>query len=163
MDGIYKFIIILIFFCSCKNNKETHSIEHKFIKYNINVLIDSVESFDMSKYMTKKDIFTIGLIDSITVEDRHNNVNKSKNFIPLKIHSNDILEFKSKYELKLVPRKNHDSNILFVQFCDLQISENKASIIVRKTRGIGMIEDIYFFVKEKNIWVLKKKKMLTMG
>ncbi|NDP27961.1 MAG: hypothetical protein GZ087_11120 [Flavobacterium sp.] len=165
MDGIYKIItlLMLLLFCGCKNKETIISNEKEFIKNNIKTLIDSVESFDMSKYMTKKDVFSIGLIDSIVVENRHFKVNKSKNFVTLKIYPNDIIYFKSKYELKLVPLNNKNTNILFIQFCDFQINENKASIIVRKTRGIGMIENIYFFEKENNIWILKKKKMLTMG
>ena len=163
MDGNYKIIalLVLLIFSSCKNNTTTISKEKEFIENNINILIDSVEHFDMSKYMTKKDDISIGLIDSIVVENRH--FKATKKFSTIKIHPNNVLHYKSKYKLHLVSLNNRDVNVIFIQFCDFQINDNKASIIVRKTRGIGMIENIYFFEKENNIWILKKKKMLSMG
>ena len=165
MNGIYKiiFLISFIIFIGCKNNDNTNSKGKAFIKRNINILIDSVGYFDMSKYLNKKDVFSIALIDSITVEGRHTNGNKSIKYLTFKIHQNDIELFNSKYKLKLVPVKNRATDIVFIQFCDFKINEAKASIIVRQTRASGMIENIFFFEKNNGIWILKKKKMLTIG
>lgn len=170
MDGVYKIVLIFIFitFLGCKKQHNNVSIAKELISTNINILIDSVETFDVSKYKnsqkSKKNAFSIGLIDTVEID---NEILKNKSNVPyyvsLKLNSNDIINFKSEYEVDLVSVDNLRSDILFIKFKNLKIEGKKANIEVKKTRGIGMINAIYFFEKINDKWIFKNKKILNMG
>lgn len=173
MDGKLKIIMLIFLFCCCENkNKNDHKIEDtsfnkkgkEFIIENINFLIDSVERFDMSKVPARekfKDIkiekFKIGLLDSILSK------NNESEFLKFILYKNDLINFKSDYEVSLVKINNYDTKILFVSFSNFRFGENDASIDVKKVIGISMIKNRYYFKKENNKWILKKKQLLSLG
>ena len=75
----------------------------------------------------------------------------------------DLINFKSDYQIKIVKINNYDTNVLFVNFFNFKIKNNKASIEVKKKIGISMVHHKYYFEKENDIWVFKKKVLLGMG
>jgi len=143
-----------------KNQENTRKPEKEFISQTINILLDSLEAFDMStlpRLEKFKDIkiepFTIGLLDTVTKEYNEK----------FKLHQTDIIKFKSNYAIKLVKVNNYDSNILFIKFSNLTLGNNNASIVVKKNIGVAMLKEQFYFIKRNNIWVLEKKKFLGMG
>lgn len=185
MDGKYKIIIILLFIiCSCKKEIKTNKTgmikidnQRVFVAQNINTLIDSVEMFDTSLFPPppskefkdlKVEKITIGLLDSVFSEynDDYNKFNSKNNqykYFTFKLQKCDLVNFKSDYKIKIVKINNDDTKVLFVSFFNLNIVENKASIEVKKKLVIGMIRHKYYFEKENDIWVFKKKVLLGMG
>lgn len=174
MDGKLKILILFCLFWSCKNKNDLDNINKnvlnnktgkEFITQNINFLIDSVERFDMRKIPRPekfKDIkiekFKIGLLDSILIENK-----QGTGFLKFNLDTNNLINFKSEYEINIVKVNNYDINILFVRFSNFKIEKDSASIDVKKTIGISMIKDRYYFKKENNMWIMKKKKWLSMG
>lgn len=170
-------ITFLILFCSCKI-RDDKVIGKELIIQNINVLLDSIECFDTSKMsvtkVSQKDFknykpvkteqITIGLLDSILIEknERLKEINQKK-FLKFNLQKSDLLNFNSDYKINIVKVNNYDNNILFVKFSNFQISEDEASIIVKKNIGISMIKNRYYFKKQNGIWVFKKKEFLGMG
>ena len=74
-----------------------------------------------------------------------------------------MTNFKSKYTIKIVKLNNYDTTILFVRFSNFQINESDANITVKKVIGISMIKERYYFIKQNDIWVFKKKEILGLG
>lgn len=174
MVGKFKIIVVVfILFCSCKKQNDINDIGKDLIKQNINVLLDSVEGFDMStlppspkfkNVKTKK--ITLGLLDSIKINDsyslRKDNF-KSFKYLKFNLQKSDLSNFKSSYTLNLQKKDNLSTDVLSIRFTNFKINENKASIDVTKVIGISMICDRFYFEKENDIWVFKKKVMLMMG
>jgi hypothetical protein len=175
MGGKFKIIGALIFalLCNCKKQMSIENSARELISQNINVLIDSVESFDMSKIQRPKKFrnikvekITVGLLDSILIEKSDLNafVKKSKtNFLQFNIKEDDLINFKANYKINIVKINNYDINVLFIRLSNLTVSEDEASIIVTKVRGISMIKNRYFFKKKKEEWVFIRKEMVSMG
>ncbi len=163
-------VIIFVLFCSCKK-QDSMDIGREFITQNINILIDSINHFDISKMpvseVSRKDFknykpikieqITVGLLDSILIE------NNEKEFLDFNLQKSELINFKSEYEINIVKVNNYDTNVLFVRFSNFQIIENEASINVKMNIGISMIKNRYYFKKENDVWVFKKKKFLGMG
>lgn len=170
MDGKFKIIVILIvaIVCSCKKQVTVENSGRELITQNINVLIDSIEMFDMrlffvpEKYKNvKTEKISIGLLDSIVVENLSNI--KETNFIKFNISEKEIHNYKSNYKIAIVKLNNFDTKVLFVRFSNFEINENNASIVVKKVIGISMIKERYYFIKQNDMWVFKKKEFLGMG
>lgn len=172
MDGKFKIIGIIIFalLCSCKKQENIENSGRELITQNINVLIDSIESFDMSRIQRlekfkniKIEKFTVGILDSIIIENSNFKKIDKNTFLKFNIKKNDLVNFKSSYKINIVKINNYDINVLFVRFSNFQIKEDEASIIVKKNIGISMIKNRYYFKKENGVWVFEKKEFLGMG
>ncbi|RTZ01459.1 hypothetical protein EKM02_05505 [Flavobacterium sp. RSP49] len=175
MDGKLKMIVLMAFvlFCSCKKQNNIKNNGKELIVQNINILIDSVEYFDMSKVPRpekfkniKIEKITVGLLDSILIEkidfNKSKKINKTS-FLQFNIKDSDLVDFRSDYKINIVKINNYDINILFVRFSNLTINENEASVIVTKVIGISMIKNRYYFKNKKGVWVFIRKELLGMG
>ena len=167
-------IIILLFvlfnFYSCKNKITPEKLGKDLISQNINILIDSIERFDMRAIKRPKKFehikiekISVGLFDSIKIEKNEVGKQHKNKFLSFTINYNDIKNYKSDYSINLTKFKNDDVKTVFVKFYNLKIDKNFASIIVKKIIGISMIEDIYYFKKENDKWVFVRKEFLGMG
>ncbi|HEY6143381.1 MAG TPA: hypothetical protein VIV55_08100 [Flavobacterium sp.] len=174
MDGNFKKIALVFIYSilvSCNKNEKTNtsvkdskSIEQnlivegrKFIKQNSNIIIDSIASFDL-RFMNpkvKEEKLTIGLIDSIYYKNIGNG--SDKNFISFKLNKDDLADFKSEYQLNLIQKNNKNSTVLYITLSNFRIENNVAEIRVKKVFGISMIQAIFYFKKENNVWVFKEK------
>ncbi|MEO8236546.1 MAG: hypothetical protein ABI576_00460 [Flavobacterium sp.] len=177
MDGVFKklvFVLSLLTALSCKKDEKTNLNNNKIItearnliRLNSNVLIDSVEQFDVplpnGKHVMPQ--ITIGLIDSIPKRDMKLRMGRSDGdtFAEMKLEKDDLVNFRSPYKLNLVKVKNDDTNILFVTFSELSIRGNHAFVVVKKVRGIGMVKNTYYFEKQNGRWVFIKKGFSKMG
>jgi hypothetical protein len=170
-------IIVLVLFCSCKK-QEDKDIGRELITQNINILIDSIESFDTSKMpepnVSLKDFknykpikieqISVGLLDSILIDNDENpQITNQEKFLKFNLQKSDLVNFKSEYKINIVKVNNYDTNILFVRFSNFQMNKNEANIEVKMNIGISMIKNRYYFKKENDVWVFKKKKLLGMG
>jgi hypothetical protein len=179
MDDILKKIVFFFLFLAvtgCKkdekpisnNNHNTLISEARnLIRQNCNILLDSVEQFDPPLPNGKKVMpkLTVGLMDSIPKRDMSLRMGRSDGdtFAELKLEKADLINFKSPYKLNLVKVKKEDTNILLVTFSELSIKGNHAFVVVKKVRGIGMVEDTYYFEKQNGKWVFIKKGFSKMG
>lgn len=170
MVGKLKILVLLFIFLfgSCKKQNNLAINGKQIITQNINILIDSIEGFDMSKIprpekfkKIKIEKFTVGLLDSILIVD--NQLDGEMVYNRFNLEKQDLINFKSDYKIKIVKINNYDTNILFVNFFNFKIQDNKASIEVKKKIGISMVHHKYYFEKENDIWVFKKKVLLGMG
>jgi len=170
MNGKFIILLISLLFLNCKNkvvgdaksDNLKEQIASEFITKNINILIDSVENFDMSKVPKFKDIkiekLKIALVDSIVTDK-----NSFGAFLNFKLDEKCIANYKSDCEIILVPRDDEDLKYLFVQFSNFTLEDNIAQVVVKKRIGISMEKDKYYFEKMNNKWILKKKQLLSMG
>lgn len=177
MDGIFKnsvFLFLFLTVLSCKNEEKpkVKSIDlisegRGLIRQYSNVLIDSVEQFDVRPPKEKNDPpkITIGLIDSIPKRREESNLGRTDGhtFVSFKLKKEDLIKFKSPYKLNFVKENNNDINVVFVTISELSINGEKAYIVVEKVRGIGMINEVYYFKKENGIWTFIKKELSKMG
>ncbi|OXB05103.1 hypothetical protein B0A81_15465 [Flavobacterium plurextorum] len=177
MDGIFKKMIFFFFFLtvlSCKNEDKPKvkkidliSEGRSLIRQYSNILIDSVEQFDVRPEKEKNDApkITIGLIDSIPKRREESNLGRTDGhtFVSFKLEKEDLIKFKSPYKLNLVKENNNDINVVFVTISELSINDEKAYVVVEKVRGIGMVNEVYYFKKENGIWVFTKKRFSKMG
>jgi hypothetical protein len=169
-------ILIILLLLGCK--KPNEELENRrLIRQNINVLIDSVESFDISKMpvssVSRKDFknfrpvklkpMRICLLDSILAKEDRLKTNDGIKYLRFNLNKEDLVNFKSNYKIMIVKVNNYDPNILFVRLSNLIIQENKASIEVKKVLGISMLHNKYYFEKENGVWIFKKKEFLSMG
>ena len=171
MDGLFKKLVIIFLFLAvlgCKkdvkptsNHDNLVSEGKTFIKQNINILIDSVEQFDVplpnGKNIMPK--ITIGLIDSVS----YHGISNPYGYLGFKLKKTDLVGFKSPYKINLVIENNNDTNVVFVTFSDFSMKKNYAFIVVKKSRGIGMIKYVYYFRKQKGVWIFTKKDLMNMG
>ncbi len=174
MDG--KIIIIGLFTILLYNCKKKENIQEngkELIFRNINILLDSVERFDMSKVPPSpqfKDIvtpeITLGLRDSITIDTIYSskeNELKSFKYFEFNLVKKDLIAFKSHYKLFFQKGRSMDVNILSIEISNLRINEIEASVEVAKVIGISAIHDRFYFKKENGVWVFKKKIKLGIG
>ena len=163
-------MFFITMFCGCKKQKNVENQAKELISQNINTLIDSIEVFDSSKiigpekfkdFKTKK--ITVGLLDSVIVENTNFKKFENDKFLKFNISKNEIVTFNSDYNINLLKLNNYDINILFVRFSNFKINDNNASIIVKKVIGISMVKNIFYFKKENDKWVFQKKVFLEMG
>ncbi|WPO80748.1 hypothetical protein [Flavobacterium sp. KACC 22761] len=177
MDGILKKMIFFFFFLtvlSCKNEDKPNVKEidlisegRSLIREYSSILIDSVEQFDVRPENEKNDLpkITIGLIDSIPKRKEKLNQGRTDGhtFVSFKLEKEDLIKFKSPYKLYLIKEKSSNVNVVFVIISELNINGNNAYVVVKKVRGIGMVEDTYYFKKENGTWVFEKKRLSKMG
>lgn len=167
-------LCLLVLTTSCKKEDRIDAVKNNLIvegkaliKQNSSVLLDSVEQFDVRPEKEKNDApkIIIGLIDSIPKRREELNLGRTDGhtFVSFKLENEDLVNFKSPYKLILVRGKNNDINIVFVTISKLRIERDKAYIVVEKVRGIGMVNEIYYFKKENGIWVFIKKELSKMG
>lgn len=172
---VFFILFCLVLFSSCKQENIVES-GRELIFQNINILLDSIESFDTSKMpgpenfkdfkdvkieQIKIDKIKIGLIDSVLVVNR--NLKEVVSNSSFTITENDLINFKSDYKIDIVKVNNYDVNFLFVSFSNLQIVNDNASIDVKKVIGISMTKDRYFFKNENGGWVFKRKINIGIG
>ena len=173
MDGKNRIIILILLFlsiCNCKNQVKSNVDGRELINQNINILIDSIEGFDMSNILMpngQKNLnikkISVSLLDTVCVESTNLKNKSSAKFQNLNISKNEISKFKTNYKINLTKVRNDCAEILFVKFYNFEINKNYANITVKKIIGISMIENIYYFKKINNIWVFKRKKFQGMG
>ncbi len=180
MDGIFKklvFIIMFLAFLGCKKGElQLHEDKlradklhedkliveaRNFINENCNILIDSINQFDIKSLnkKSKSPKLTIALIDTVSYRGF---LNPNK-FLKFKLQKTDLVNFKSAYMLKLVKANTYDSDVLFVIFSDFKMEKDYAYIGVKKVIGISMINETYYFKKENGKWVFKNKTLINMG
>jgi hypothetical protein len=177
MDGIFNKIVLLLllaFTISCKKGQKIDTVKsslisegRSLIREYSNVLIDSVEQFDVRPEHEKNDApkITIGLIDSIPKRTDKSKLGRQDGhtFAVFKLEKEDLINFKSPYKLNLVKENNNDVNVVFVTILELSINGEKAYVAVKKVRGIGMIEDTYYFKKENGKWIFLRKGLSNIG
>lgn len=175
MDFIFKkMIFFFLTVLSCKNEDKPKAEKidlisegRSIIREYSNILIDSVEQFDVRPEKEKNDApkMTIGLIDSIPKRKEKLNLGRTDGhtFVSFKLEKEDLIKFKSPYKLSLIKEKNNDINVVFVTISELGINGEKAYVVVEKVRGIGMVTEVYYFNKENDIWVFTKKRLSKMG
>ena len=170
-------IIITLLLLGCKKQNETEDSRRELIRQNINILIDSVDSFDINKMpvsqVSTKDFknykpirleqMRIGLLDSIVAKEDKLKIKNGIDYLRFNLRKEDLANFKSEYKIKIVKVNNYDRNVLFVRFLNYNIQGNKSSIEVKKIIGISMIHHKYYFERENGVWVFKKKEILGMG
>ena len=178
MIGNFRILVIIVPFLIFSCNRKNGIIQNgnELITQNINVLLDSIEIFDISK-MPVSDVSTkdfknyravktkqikIGILDSIKIID-NNYLTINKEFLKFNLQKSNLINFKSEYKIEILKTNNYDTNILFVRFSNFNINNNKADIVVTKIVGISMVSNKYYFEKRDEIWVFKKKIMLGMG
>ena len=108
--SLFFVLFSLILFSSFKQEIKVDR-GRELITQNINILLDSVERFDTSKIPASvefKDVkieqIKIGLIDSVLVQ---NIKDYNSSFI---INRNDLVNFKSNYNIEIVKVNNDDIN-----------------------------------------------------
>lgn len=163
---------ITILFCNCKKQKNIQDSGKNLVIQNINILLDSVEGFDIpppprSVNVIKTPII-LGLRDSITIDtiySRKEDELKPYKYFQFILNKNDLNYFKSNYKLFLQKNRNinDDIEVLNLEIRNLRINEFEASVEVSKVIGISATHDRYYFKKEKGIWVFKKKINLGIG
>lgn len=179
MIGNFKYIIIITMIAfSCRREENSIKVGKSIISQNINILIDSIERFDVNfinvkQVSTKKEFpnmhviknkkLKIYVIDSVTYEKNFAIDSFQKEILKFIINKNDLINFKSNYNINIVKINNYDSNVLFVKFSNFKLTNDKASIEVKMTIGISMIKNIYHFKKVNNIWLFDRKEFLEMG
>ncbi|WP_163408690.1 hypothetical protein [Flavobacterium ajazii] len=175
MTGNFKIIgiIFLLLLFNCKKNENNLIIEDgkKLVEQNINVLLDSIESFDISKIKVppvslkdfknykpiKTEQLRIKLLDSVLVKKQ------GKGFFEFNLDEKCLINLKSKYKTNIVKLNNHSGNVLFVSFFNFWIKNNIGVIEVKKTIGISMSHDKYYFKKKNDKWIFIRKELLNMG
>ena len=174
MDG--KLIIIGLFtilLYNCNKKVNIQNIGKNLVAQNINILLDSVEGFDMSKIPPSPEFknkitpkLTLGLRDSITIDTIYTskeNEFESYEYLKFNLNNNDLINFKSDYKLFFQKNQSLNTNVLNIEISNLRINEYKASVEVSKVIGISMTYDRYYFKKENGNWVFKKKENLGIG
>jgi hypothetical protein len=154
------FVFALLAFISCKKNEvekiKTNNAKdslvldgRNLIKQNSNVLIDSVESFDLRFLVknNKEPKFTVALLDSISVNGNS-----------IKLENKDLINYKSPYQLHLVKKNKDDGESLFIAFSKFRIDGDRAFITVKKVFGISMMQATFYFRKENGIWIFQRKE-----
>lgn len=176
MDGLFKKIILFLLFLAvigCKKNEKSEIGNNdliadgkKLILQNSNVLIDSLERYDL-RFLSKNEKlkpFTVSVLDSITIDERYSKYSQAPlKFFTFKLEGDDFSNFKSPYKLNVVTKDNHQSNVIFVSFSNLKIEGDKAEVMITKINGISSVTDRYYFKKQNNKWVFLRKKQLSMG
>ncbi|MBZ4036839.1 hypothetical protein K6T82_18865 [Flavobacterium sp. 17A] len=176
MDRIFNKIVVVLLALtiSCKKEQKIDTVKNdlisegrSIIREYSNILIDSVEQFDVRPANEKNDApkITIGLIDSIPKRTDKSKLGRQDGhtFAVFKLEKEDLINFKSPYKLNLVKENNNDGNVVFVTILEVSINEDRAYIVVKKVRGIGMVEDDYYFKKENGKWIFLIKRLSKMG
>jgi hypothetical protein len=186
MDGNFKLIttlILLLAFSSCKKNESIRNRDgSEIIKYNMSVLLDSLEYFDWTRIPVSKKFndvekkqFKIELIDSILWEENISETcnvkfnNQFKNNSKLVFQSfkldNSFIQNNNFKNIGLVKKSSNDIYILSIIFSNLLVSENRkyACVVVTKKVGISMQKDIYFFENKNNEWNYIRRENISIG
>lgn len=172
MDGIFNKIVLvlLVLLVSCKKEQKIDAVKNNLIaegktliKENSNILLDSLESHDMSLYNKEGGLkpLKIALLDSVGINERFSR--ETLKCITFKLEESDFSNFKSPYKLNLVKREVSESQVAFVSFLNLEIQNNHANIVVIKIYGISSEIDRYYFEKQRNKWVFARKKEISRG
>jgi hypothetical protein len=173
MDGIFNKIVLLLFVLlaiSCKKEDKMDAIKNNLIaegkvliKQNSNVLVDSLERYDMNILHPEGKLkpLQVALLDSVGINERFSR--ETLKCIRFKLEEGDFSSFKSPYKLNLVKKEVSEVHVLFVSFLNLEIKNDLANIVVKKINGISSTIDRYYFKKQNNKWVLINKHQMSMG
>lgn len=159
--------ILLLCFVSCKQTKNNHDYGSHFVECNINILLDSLNMFDMRGVPRPEkfnDIIitkpTVQLKSIVSTDSFESQINHKYLFFNLK---NDVLSrLKSEYEVHLVKDRVDEGNI-FVVISNFAMNDSTVTVDVEKSSGIGMTRDRYFFKKVKQKWIFVRKTNLRIG
>lgn len=174
MDGkLIMTVLFSILLCNCKNKENKKETGKNLITQNINILLDSVERFDVSKippspefkYIITPEI-TLGLRDSITIDTIYSSEEdelKSYKYLQFELDKDDLNTLKSNYKIFFQKNRSLSTDVLNIEISNLRINEFEASVEVSKVIGISMIYDRFYFKKEKGVWVFKRKRNLGIG
>lgn len=193
MDGNFKSIKTIIIFLfiissSCKKREKVITYDsQEIIKYNISILLDSLEHFDWTRIPipkkfkpVKKQDLGVELIDSIIYEkntigislkkiNKRFNNKSNYNFQRIKldrtfIQNLDLRNMNFK-DINLVKKNSNSIFTLTVVFSNFLIDDTKthAGIVVTKKIGISMKKDIYFFEKKGNKWICIGRENIGIG
>jgi hypothetical protein len=159
--------ILLLCFFSCKQIKNNHDYGSHFVECNINILLDSLNMFDM-RGVPRPEKFNdiiitkpiVQLKSIVSVDSQESQMNHKYLYFNLK---KDVLSrLKSDYEVSLVKHRVDEGNI-FVVISNFAINDSTITVDVEKSLGIGMTKDRYFFEKVKQKWIFVRKKNLRIG
>ena len=166
-------VLFTIFLSNCKKQENVQNNNKNLVTQNINILLDSVEGFDMStippslEYKNKITLpIILGLRDSITIDtiySRKEDEFKSYKYLQFNLNNSDLNYFKSNYKLFIQKNRSISTDVLNIEISNLRINEFEASVEVSKVIGISAIHDRFYFKKEKGVWVFKKKINLGIG
>ena len=162
------FYITLLLCCiSCNNKISTQKYGNIFVQENINVLLDSLKMFDMNAYAKEnnlKDIIItkpiVQLKSTVFVDSLESQINNK--YLSFNLKKDVLSRLKSDYEVHLVKNRVDEGNI-FVVISNFAISDSTITVDVKKSLGIGMTKDRYFFQKIKQKWVFVRKTNLGIG
>ncbi len=162
--------LVVTLFCFCNNHKKNDQIGKELISQNINILLDSIEHFDLREIKRPKKFqknkiekIKVGLLDSIIIDKSNLQESKNISFVKFNIIEEDLSKYKSDYVIKIVKINNYDTNTLFVRFSNFEIINNTACITVKKVIGLSMVKNVYYFKRINSIWKFQKKEFLELG
>lgn len=190
MAGNFKIIIVstLLSLISCKQDKfeEKKRIGYEILNDNINILLDSLDYFDSSRILPppkskfkiiKDGPFNVEILNLIKINPVNinqcimltkNRFKKNKNKLyelSFKINRLRNIEKYKDYTIYLTKYQKSGEKTIKINFYNLLIDENYnyASLTVQKKVGIGMKEEIYYFIKITNKWKFLNKKLIRIG
>lgn len=159
--------ILLLFFCSCNQFRNNDNYGSHFVQCNINILLDSLNMFDMRGVPRPEkfnDIIinkpTVHLKNIVSVDSIESHINHK--YLSFNLKKDVLSKLKSDYEVHLVKNRVDEGNI-FVVISNFAINDSTITVDVKKSLGIGMTKDRYFFRKMKQKWIYTKKINLRMG
>lgn len=164
-----KVIYITLFLCciSCNKKISNQKYGNIFVQENINVLLDSLKMFDMNAYAKEnnlKDVTIakpiVQLKSTVFVDSLESQINNK--YLSFNLKKEVLSGFKSDYEAYLVKNRVDEGNI-FVVISNFAINDSTTTVDVKKSLGIGMTKDRYFFKKVKQKWVYTRKTNLRIG
>ncbi|MBZ4036840.1 hypothetical protein K6T82_18870 [Flavobacterium sp. 17A] len=173
MDGIFNKIVLLLLVLltiGCKKKDKKDEVKNNLIaegkiliKQNSNVLIDSLERYDMNILYPEGKLkpLQVALLDSVGINERFSR--ETLKCITFKLEESDFSNFKSPYKLNLVKKEVSEVHVVFVSFLNLEIQNDLANIVVIKINGISSTIDRYYFKKQNNKWIFLNKHQMSMG
>lgn len=163
-------VLLLVLIVSCKKEEKNDIFNNNLItegraliKQNSNILLDSLERYDMNILHKEGKLkpLKVALLDSVNINKRFSR--STVNFFTFKLEESDFSNFKSSYKLNLVDDEINEIHVLFVSFFNFKIDNDIADIVVMKTNGVSFTADRYYFKKQNNKWVFMSKEQISMG
>lgn len=159
--------ILLLCFFSCEQVKNNHDYGSHFVECNINILLDSLEMFDMrgvprpAKFnnivLTKPKVQLKSFVSLDSI-----NIQINRKYLSFNLKKDVLSRLNSDYEVYLVKNRVDEGNI-FVVISNFTMNDSTITLDVKKSLGIGMTKDRYFFIKVKKKWIFVRKTNLGMG
>lgn len=161
------YIVLFTYCISCNEKISTQKYGNIFVQENINVLLDSLKMFDMrgvprpekfNDIIIKKP--TVQLNSIVSVDSLNSHINHK--YLSFNLNKDVLSRLKSDYDVYLAKNSLDEGNI-FVVISNFAINDSTITLDVKKSLGIGMTKDRYFFKKVKQKWIFYKKDNLRIG